>query len=80
MWYCFGLAICTGASSNAILDYNLVRFGVCMIKLRHERMHPSSQKTELSRAKKLPPPPRPPPPLPKNSITITETISIKHSN
>ena len=21
-----------------ILDYNLVRFGVCMIKLRHERM------------------------------------------
>ena len=33
-----GLAICTGASSNTILDYNLVRFGVCMIKLRHERM------------------------------------------
>ena len=30
--------ICTGASSNTILDYNLVRFGVCMIKLRHERM------------------------------------------
>ena len=28
----------TGASSNTILDYNLVRFGVCMIKLRHERM------------------------------------------
>ena len=27
-----------GASSNTILDYNLVRFGVCMIKLRHERM------------------------------------------
>ena len=25
-------------SSNTILDYNLVRFGVCMIKLRHERM------------------------------------------
>ena len=23
---------------GAILDYNLVRFGVCMIKLRHERM------------------------------------------
>ena len=38
MAYCFGLAICTGASSNTILDYNLVRFGVCMIKLRHERM------------------------------------------
>ena len=30
--------ICTGASSNTISDYNLVRFGVCMIKLRHERM------------------------------------------
>ena len=29
--------ICTGTSSNTILDYNLVRFGVCMIKL-HERM------------------------------------------
>ena len=27
-----------GASSNTILDYNVVRFGVCMIKLRHERM------------------------------------------
>ena len=38
MVYCFGLAICTGTSSNTILDYNLVRFGVCMIKLRHERM------------------------------------------
>ena len=30
--------ICTGTSSNTILDYNLVRFGVCMIKLCHERM------------------------------------------
>ena len=30
--------IYTGTSSNTILDYNLVRFGVCMIKLRHERM------------------------------------------
>ena len=30
--------ICTGTSSNTILDYNLVRFGVCMIKLRHERI------------------------------------------
>ena len=30
--------ICTGTSSNTILDYNLVRFGICMIKLRHERM------------------------------------------
>ena len=27
-----------GASSNTILDYNLAKFGVCMIKLRHERM------------------------------------------
>ena len=27
-----------GASSITILNYNLVRFGVCMIKLRHERM------------------------------------------
>ena len=34
----FELAICTGTSSNTSLDYNLVRFGVCMIKLRHERM------------------------------------------
>ena len=38
IWYCCGLAICTGASSNTILNDNLVRFGVCMIKLRHERM------------------------------------------
>ena len=30
--------ICTGTSSNTILDYNLVRFGVYMIKLCHERM------------------------------------------
>ena len=30
--------ICTRTSSNTILDYNLVRFGVCMIKLRHKRM------------------------------------------
>ena len=30
--------ICTGTSPNTILDYNLVRFGVCMIKLRPERM------------------------------------------
>ena len=30
--------ICTETSSNTILDYNLVRFGVCMTKLRHERM------------------------------------------
>ena len=31
------IAICTGASSNTILGYNLVRFGVCIIKLRHDR-------------------------------------------
>ena len=30
--------ICTRTSSSTSLDYNLVRFGVCMIKLRHERM------------------------------------------
>ena len=33
-----GLAICTGLPQITILDYNLVRFGVSMIKLRHERM------------------------------------------
>ena len=27
-----------GTFSNTVLDYNLVRFGVCMIKLRHKRM------------------------------------------
>ena len=54
-----------GATSNTILDYILVRFGVCMIKLRHERMlilrciPPPSQKTELPPEKKLTP--RPPP-------------------
>ena len=32
------IAVCTGTSSNTILDYNLVRFGVCMIKLHHEKM------------------------------------------
>ena len=54
IWYCFGLAICTGACSNTILGYNSVHFGVCMIKLRHERMLilryilPPPKKTELS--------------------------------
>ena len=50
-----------GASSNTILDYNLVRFGVCMIKLPHERMlilrcilFP--KKTELPLEKKVTPP------------------------
>ena len=49
-----------GASSNTILNYNLVRFGVCMIKLRHERMlilrciFP--KKTELPPEKKINPP------------------------
>ena len=60
MWHCFGLAICTGASSNTILDYNLVHFGVCMIKLRHQRMIVLRcilpPKTELPPEKKLPPP------------------------
>ena len=56
--------ICTGTSSNTILDYNLVRFGVCMIKFRHERMLSlrcilPPKKTELPPEKKLthqPPP------------------------
>ena len=52
----------TGAPSNTILDYNLVRFGVYMIKLRHERMLilrcvSFRQKTELPPEKMLPPPP-----------------------
>ena len=61
IWYCFGLAICTGASSNTILDYNLVRFGVCMIKFRHERMlilrciDPSLQKLNYLQKKVTPP-------------------------
>ena len=55
------IAICTGTSSNTILDYNLVRFGVCMIKLRHERMLilKWAKKTELSPEKKLTPQPPP---------------------
>ena len=44
------------------LDYNLVRFGVCKIKLRHQRMlilrYILPPKTELPPEKKLPPPPR----------------------
>ena len=64
IWYCFGLAICTGTSSNTILDYNLVRFGVCMITLRHERMLIlrcilPPQKNELPPEKKLTPQPPP---------------------
>ena len=56
--------ICTGTSSNTILDYNLVRFGVCMIKLRHERMLIlrcilPPKKTELHPEKKLTPQPPP---------------------
>ena len=50
-----------GASSNTILDYNVVRFGVCMIKLRHERMlifkmYPSPQKLNYLQKKVTPPP------------------------
>ena len=48
------------------LDYNLVRFGVCMIKLRHERMliircilPPTKKITELPPEKKLTPQPPP---------------------
>ena len=58
--------ICTGTSSNTILDYNLVRFGVCMIKLCHERMlilrcilPPPLLKNELLPEKKLTPQPPP---------------------
>ena len=56
--------ICTGTSSNTILDYNLVRFGVCMIKLCHERMLilrciPPLPKNELPPEKKLTPQPPP---------------------
>ena len=56
--------ICTGTSSKTILDYNLVRFGVCMIKLRHERMLIlrcilPPKKTELPPEKKLTPQPPP---------------------
>ena len=36
------------------------------------KMYPSPKKSDLSPEKKVP---RPPPPFPKNSITITETIS-----
>ena len=55
------IAICTGASSNTILDYNLVRIRVCIIKLCHERMLIlrcilPPKKTELSPDKKSPPP------------------------
>ena len=54
----------TGTSSNTILDYNLVCFGVCMIKLRHERMLilrciPPPQKKRNYLKKKLTPQPPP---------------------
>ena len=55
--------ICTGTSSNTILDYNLVRFGVCMIQLCHERMLilrcilPPQKKNELPPEKNLTPQP-----------------------
>ena len=67
-----------GGFSNTILDHNLVRFGVCIIKLCHERMLilrgilPTQKMNYLQKKSS---PPRPSPPLPKNSITITETIS-----
>ena len=72
------IAICTGASSNTILDYNLVRFGVCIIKLCHVRMlilRCILPPKKMNYLQKKVPPPRPSPPLPKNSIAITETIS-----
>ena len=54
-----------GTFSNTILDYNLVRFGECMIKLRHKRMLilrcilPPPKKNELPPEKKLTPQPPP---------------------
>ena len=56
-----------GTFSKTILDYNLVRFGVCMIKLRYERMlilrcissPPPQKKNELPPEKKLTPQPTP---------------------
>ena len=80
MVYCFRLAICTGASSVNILDYNLMRFGVCMIKLRHGRMLilrcilPFKKLNYLQKKSYSLPPPVTTTPS-KNSITITETIS-----
>ena len=56
------IAICAGASSNTILDYNLVRFGVCIIKLCHERMLilrcilPPPKKLNYLQKKSSPPP------------------------
>ena len=58
-----------GVSSNTILDYNLVRFGVCMIKLRHERMlilrcilpPPPQRNLNYLQKKSYPPTGHPPP-------------------
>ena len=49
-----------GVSSNTILNYNLVRFEVCMIKLCHERMLllrciPSPKKLNYLQKKNYPP-------------------------
>ena len=57
------ITICTGASPNTILDYNLVRFGVCIIKLCHERMLilrcilPPKKLNYLQKKSSPPPPP-----------------------
>ena len=65
-----------GATSNTILDYILVRFGVCMIKLCHEKMLilrfilPPPKKTELPPEKKLTP--RPPPEKSRTSRQETQ--------
>ena len=58
--------MCTGVSTNTILDYNLARFGVCMIKLCHERMLIlrcilPPQKLNYLQKKSYPPPGHPPP-------------------
>ena len=81
MWYCCGLAICTGASSNTILNDNLVRFGVCMIKLCHERMLIlrcilPPKKTELPPEKKINPrPPTEKSRTPRKETQVTGNIS-----
>ena len=79
------IAVCTGASSNTILDYNLVRFGVCMIKLCHERMLilrcilPPPPKKMNYLQKKSPPPPRhhhPFPKIAKPSLKQSQTLEL----
>ena len=78
IWHCFGLAICTGASSNTILDYNLVRFGVCMIKLRHERMLILRCILKLKLLEKYQPSPHPA--IKERKISIYKKTKKQHSS